>query len=480
MQMTGQMTETTGVQERMGTYNDKPLKLEGKTLVVGMGKTGLSCARYLLSQGESVVIWDNRQAPPLLAEIENILPADDIVLGPFNGVQFSQCKQIIVSPGVSINEQAIQHAHAQGVAVFGDVELFARHVNAPVIAITGSNGKSTVTALVAAMLECSGCDVRIGANFGTPALDLLQTRTPDVYVLELSSFQLETTTSLNAVASVVLNISPDHMDRYDSVSTYMMAKQQIWSGKGVVVLNRDEPALLTTSIKGRRQIGFTLSVPGATDYGVRIHAGQPWLARGEICLIPVADLKLNGRHNIANALAALALVEALFDHMAASQPQLSTKLSRADALQALADFPGLPHRMEWIAEAGGVNWYNDSKGTNVGATLAALQGIDGRVVLIAGGLAKDGDFAPLRPVLAEKGRVVILIGRDAPLIESVLTDVVACVHADDMNQVVAQAQQYAQAGDVVLLSPACASFDMFNGYEHRGQVFADAVRRALT
>lgn len=461
----------------MAERQETQVDTRDKILVIGMGKTGLSCVRFLLARGLPVMAWDNRDEPPALAEVRELLPADAVVIGDFSGAAFSRCRQLVVSPGVSLQEAALQAAAADGVEIVGDIELFARHVDAPVIAITGSNGKSTVTALVAALLIKAGCDVRIGGNFGTPALALLGDTAPDVYVLELSSFQLETTMTLNAAASVVLNVSPDHMDRYADVSAYARAKQRVWNGDGIVVVNRDEPAFVSADLDPRRrQIGFTLDEPAAaSEYGIRRRDGREWLARGSDYLVPVAALKLAGRHNVANALAALALADVLLEKLQDRRPGVS----RPAMLAALGEFSGLPHRMSWVAAADQVDWYDDSKATNVGATLAALQGLERPVVLIAGGLGKGGDFAPLRPVLATKGRAVILIGRDAALIESALAGAVPCLHATDMNQAVTLARQQARPGDIVLLSPACASFDMFDGYDHRGRVFAETVRRTL-
>jgi len=465
--------------EFMGKMDNGQLDTRDKTLVIGMGKTGLSCVRFLRAQGVDVMAYDNRLRPPALAEMQQMLAPGAIQCGGFDAEAFSRCRQLVVSPGVPVQDAAIQVAQARGVEIVGDIELFARHTNVPVIAITGSNGKSTVTALLGEMLKRAGFEVRIGGNFGTPALDLLAGSRPDVYVLELSSFQLETTSSLNAVASVILNVSPDHMDRYDNDSDYLAAKQRIWAGDGVVVVNRDEAGVLTGSNDlgdGRRQLGFTLAEPNGRDYGLCVHDGKEWLAQGKDPLLPVTALRLVGRHNIANALAALALAEVLIEVLSGSS-DVSLGTLRPALLQALSDFRGLPHRMEWLAEVDGVNWYNDSKGTNVGATLAALQGLDSPVILIAGGIAKDADFSLLAPVMLTRGRAVILIGRDAAQIERALAGVVPCFHAADMDQAVSLAATQARSGDVVLLSPACASFDMYDGYEHRGKVFASAVAR---
>lgn len=437
-----------------------------KRLVVGLGKTGLSCARYLARQGLQVAVTDTRAKPPGLAALQDELPDVALFLGGFNPAAFENAEQIVVSPGVSLNEPLLLDARRRGVEVVGDIELFARAANAPIVAVTGSNGKSTVTTLVGEMARWAGKDARVGGNLGTPALDLLADSEPDMYVLELSSFQLEATASLRARAATVLNVSPDHLDRYTSMSEYMRAKQQIYNGAEVQVVNADDPLAAGLADPGRAWVRFTLGEPVGEDFGVRRRDGDDWLVRGDRCLIATAELRLVGRHNFANALAALALGEAAgldFDSM----------------LEALRQFPGLPHRTQFIAERDGIRWYNDSKGTNLGATLAAIEGMPGPVVLIAGGEGKGADFAPLKDVLAVRGRAVVLIGKDAGRIEAAVAGAVPCVHAATMDEAVARARELAKPGDHVLLSPACASFDMFSGYEERGRVFEDAVRRLL-
>ena len=439
-----------------------PATVKQTTVIVGMGMTGLSCARFLAARGESLVIMDNRTAPPMETEVRRLLPPAAVLTGAYDEDLLCHCRQIIISPGVSQHTAQIAAARKAGVPVFGDIELFARHARAPVIAITGSNGKSTVTALVTAMAQAAGRDVRTGANIGTPALDLLGGPEPDFYILELSSFQLETTTSLDAAAATLLNVSPDHMDRYTSEADYLAAKLRVYQGSGVIVVNRDAQMPGRHVTRGRRVTGFTLARPADGDFGLLEHDGRDWLAHGEHVLMPVADIALTGRHNIANALAALALGDAV-------------GLPEQAMCRALRDFKGLPHRMQRVAEHHGVRYYNDSKGTNVGATLAALQGLDGKVVLIAGGLSKDGDFTPWRGPLADRGRAVVLIGRDAALIAAQLRGAVPVEYANDMAAAVQTASRLAQPGETVLLSPGCASFDMFSGYEQRGEAFIRAV-----
>jgi UDP-N-acetylmuramoylalanine--D-glutamate ligase len=336
-----------------------------------------------------------------------------------------------------------------------------------VLAVTGSNGKSTVTSLLGAMCRAAGLDTAVGGNLGTPALELLRTPEPELYVLELSSFQLETTWSLEPRAATVLNISPDHMDRYAGLEDYAAAKARIFHGGGTMVLNGDDARVLAMARPGRALVRFGLGAPPAEgDYGLVAQGGEPWLARGTRRLMPASEVSLTGRHNLANVLAAMALAEA------AGVPFDAMK-------RAVLAFQGLPHRSELIAERDGVRWINDSKGTNVGATLAALNGMDRPAVLIAGGDGKGQDFGALRAAVVQRARAVVLIGRDAPRIAEVLAGTVPLVSAADLPAAVAQARALARPGDAVLLSPACASFDMFRNYQHRGEAFAAAVREAL-
>ena len=436
-------------------------------LVVGLGLTGLSCVRYLVAQGYDVRVADTRTAPPQLNAVKQAYPELPIRTGAFDPTWFRQAQLVCISPGVSVAEPAVQAAIAAGAEIVGDIELFARAAKAPVLAITGSNGKSTVTSLVGKMCEAAKLDTRVGGNIGVAALSLLAPKEPDVYVLELSSFQLETTSSLNARASCVLNITPDHMDRYPSLAAYAAAKARIYAGDGAMVLNADDPIVMRMRRPGRDTVCFGLSpLQRCDDYILREHAGESWLMCGAEPILPAREVPLPGRHNLANVLAALALTDAM-------------RVPRAAQIAAIRAFRGLPHRTELVAERDGVRWINDSKGTNVGATVAALSGMTAPVVLIAGGDGKGADFGDLKPACARHARAVVLIGRDAPLIETALAGAVPSVHASDMRDAVIKARALARSGDLVLLSPACASFDMFRNYEHRGDVFRAAVEEVL-
>jgi len=448
------------------------LQYEGsaaKTLIVGLGATGLSCARFLAGQGLQVAVADSRKQPPGLEALNAEFPDIAVFLGPFDGRLFDSVERLVLSPGVPIATPQIAAAQARGVPVIGDIELFARTAEAPVVAITGSNGKSTVTVLVGEMARVNGIHVAVGGNLGTPALDLLDDAI-ELYVLELSSFQLETTESLQAAVATVLNVSPDHMDRYADVDAYAAAKSRVFKGAGVGVYNADDP--LVAAMGGSDDAWYFTLGESQNDkmFGVCVIDGQEYLCRGEQPLLAADELRIPGRHNRANALAALAIGTALGFELGVM-------------LEVLRAFPGLPHRTQFVAEIDGVSWYNDSKGTNVGASIAALQGLDKddetRTVLIAGGDCKGADFAALGPVLARCARGVVLIGRDAPAIAAVVPASVSQVAARDMDDAVAKAASLARPGDRVLLSPACASFDMFSDYRQRGDRFTQAVRRLL-
>ncbi len=440
---------------------------QGKTVVVGLGKTGLSCARYLRQQGIDVVVVDSRAEPPGLETLQQELPEVPVFLGPFDGRMLSQAALLVVSPGVALGQHAIAEAVANGVAAIGDIELFARQAKAPVVAITGSNGKSTVTTLVYEMARAADRDVRVGGNLGIPALELLDEPEPDLYVLELSSFQLETTSSLKPVAATVLNISQDHLDRYRDMQAYVNAKRRIFMGADTWLINADDPIVGNWCQSSSGCLRFGLGTPATRfDFGVREAQGKRWLARGDELLMPVTELKIAGMHNVANALAALALGDVV-------------GLPIAVMCETLRRFPGLAHRCQWVAEENGVTWFNDSKATNVGATVAAITGMANKVVLIAGGEGKGQDFSPLRPTMAAKGRAVILIGQDASIIKTALGDVVPTTFAANLGEAVSLARALAKPGDAVLLAPACASFDMFSGYEDRGEQFVATVMRAL-
>ena len=432
-------------------------------LLVGLGVTGLSCARYFSRLGQSVRVLDSRRQPPGLSGLGELRESVDLRLGSFDESALEGVAEVVVSPGVSLDEPLLVEARRRGLQLVGDIEIFARVVPAPVAAITGSNGKSTVTSLLAELARAAGLEVRAGANLGTPALDLLEGDVPDLYVLELSSFQLETTDSLAPRAACVLNISADHIDRHGSLEKYAAAKARILARAQCVVLNRDDPRVMAMWDGRTPCISFGLGTPGEGEYGLVETPAGPVLARGGQQLLPASSLKLRGRHNCANALAALAMAEAL-------------QLAQDKVLPALAAFPGLPHRAEWVATRAGVEWINDSKGTNVGAAVAAITGMDGPVVLIAGGDGKGADFAPLAEAARGRVRAAVLLGRDAVVLEQALAGVCATARVDGIEQAVSAAAALAQPGDSVLLSPACASTDMYNDYRERGSRFAAAVR----
>ncbi len=444
--------------------NSEMMKQSEYILIVGLGMTGLSAARYFSRQGENIIVVDSRQNPPSLQKLEQTCPGIKIVLGEFENELFVNAKQIVISPGVSLKEPAIANAHAQGVDVLGDVELFARQVNQPVIAVTGSNGKSTVIKLLGEMAEMAGINAVVGGNIGVPVLDLLDVQA-DMYILELSSFQLETLSSLKPVSAAVLNVSPDHMDRYDSYDEYAAAKKRIYNNCKVAVINRDDSCVVNMISDQAFISGFTLLEPDNSDFGVCNINGERWLCKGNKKLIAESAVNIAGKHNIANVLAALALGEA-------------ANLPITDMLITLTRFKGLPHRAQFVTEINNIKWVNDSKGTNVGATVAAINGIstDNKLILIAGGVAKGQNFSALAEAATEKVRATVLIGEDASLIESEFKKhSLVTSNASDMHEAVELAYKLAESGDTVLLSPACASFDMFKGYEHRGEVFVKEV-----
>ena len=451
------------------------MKLELKdkqVLVLGLGDTGLSALRWLHRQGARLSVADTREIPPGIATLEAELPSVKLHTGVFTETVFNDAEIIVISPGVPMAEPMVQNALKRGVPVVGDVELFAQYkpASAKVIAITGANGKSTVTTLVGEMCKAAGLKTVVAGNIGLPVLDTLHGETPDVYVLELSSFQLETTNSLNADAATVLNISEDHMDRYEGLDAYAQAKARVFFGKGVQVLNRQDAWSMGMALQGRAVVTFGLGqAANDSDFGLVTQAEDTQLMRGQKALLATSEMKIAGLHNAANALAALALGGAI------GVPQ-------AAMIKALREYKGLPHRVEWVADISNVAFYDDSKGTNVGATYAALQGLVGpndtkKIVLIAGGDGKGQDFSPLADVVAKNARAVVLIGRDAAQIETALSGTkVALMNADSLEAAVKAAYGLAKAGDAVLLSPACASFDMFRNYVHRAEVFVQSVK----
>jgi UDP-N-acetylmuramoylalanine--D-glutamate ligase len=486
------------------------MNLLGKqVLVLGLGESGLACARWCAHAGARVRVADTRAAPPGLEELRRRVASADFRGGEFDKPLLLGVDLLVLSPGLSGGLMIVFHARAAGIPVVGEIELFAQALRtlqqqAPVLAITGTNGKTTTTALTGHLLRATGKTAGVAGNISPAALTALldaveANALPQVWVLELSSFQLETTETLNPAAATVLNVSDDHLDRYVDLDEYADVKARIFQGTGVQVLNRLDGRVRRMALAGRRIVSFGLDAPGnEDDFGLRTRDGESWLVQGERFLLPAAEVPLSGLHNAANAMAALALCTSL-------------GFAAETLLPALRSFKGLPHRVEKIAVCDGVTWYDDSKGTNVGATVAALNGIGGqlgvrnghspssgreagkdgassrscvpearKIILIAGGEGKGQDFYPLSAAVARHARAVILIGRDAPSIAQVLADSgVLLERAAGMDAAVRRARALARPGDAVLLSPACASFDMFRNYEHRAQVFVAAVRTLM-
>lgn len=445
------------------------------TLVLGLGATGLSVARYLSRTGRPFAVADSRAAPPNLAAFQAEFPGLSPHLGELSAQLLCQFSQIILSPGIPREEPAVAAAIAAGVPVIGDIDLFVQDARAPIIAITGSNGKTTVTTLVGDMAKACGVDVGVGGNLGVPALDLLSpSRT--LYVLELSSFQLESTRHLGAHAACILNLSDDHMDRYSAVpgckspmQAYHRAKQRIYFGAKHIVANKEDPLTQPPLAEGVKCVQFSLAQPDLQDYGLLKDGAEVFLAKGLTALLNTRELRIRGRHNWANALAALALGEA-------------AGLDRDVMLASLKNFHGLPHRCEFVGSKNGVEYFNDSKATNVGATLAAIAGMASRpqqIVLILGGDGKGADFSPLVKACQHPGqsavKAVVTLGRDGPVLAELLRPYLPVEEASGLPEVVQKAAALAQPGDLVLLSPACASLDMFKNYEARGALFAELV-----
>ena len=452
------------------------MTLHGKlVLVIGLGETGLAMAKWLARQGAFVRVADSRMLPPNVDALRVAVPQSELIAGPFAASTFLGVDLIAISPGVPVQEAEVQTAAARGVPVVSEIELFVWGVrqftpSAKVVAITGSNGKTTTTTLTAFLLNAAGVPAIACGNISPSALDALMgvqdgvpgyPAAPVAWVLELSSFQLETTHTLNADVATVLNVSEDHLDRYTGMDAYSATKERVFQGAGVMLLNRDDEHSVSWKQAGRKVVSFGFDpAASSNDYGLK----DGWIIRGEEKLIALADLKIVGLHNAANAMAALALCEAI-------------GIEPTNVLLALSQFTGLEHRVEFVAKIGGVSYYDDSKGTNVGATLAAVQGLGCKVAIILGGEGKEQDFSPLKNALAQHARAVALIGRDARLIGAAIEGcAVLTKYCADMTEAVRWCSAQTTPGDAVLLSPACASYDMFRNYAHRAEVFISAVR----
>ena len=435
------------------------LNQNSKVLVVGLGKTGFSVAKFLHQQAIPFAVIDSRDKPPLNDALLEEYPDTPVFTGGFDKAAFEVATHLVVSPGVSLQEESIQKSVLSGVRLVSDIDLFACSTRVPVVAITGSNGKSTVTTMLGAMGNASGIKTAIGGNLGIPALDLLD-ETVELYVIELSSFQLERTSVLNATVATVLNVSADHMDRHDGIEGYAKEKQNVFSGNGMMVVNEDDPAVKAMVEMGREILRF--SVHESVGFHLEKYLGEMWLMNENQALMRQADLPLEGLHNVANALAALAIGTAV-------------NLKMEAMCNALRQFKGLSHRMQKVAKLNGVTWINDSKATNVGACIAALEGYQRKVILIAGGDAKGADMKELIPVVSEKTRFVVLVGKDADKIDTAINGCVPSYRVSSMKEAVQIAAKLAEDGDSVLLSPACASIDQYKNYQERGDKFTAAV-----
>ncbi len=435
------------------------------TLVVGLGATGLATARYLAARGVDVTVIDSRPIPPGLAELRQTHPEITVILGSEDPRWLEGVGQVVLSPGLGLDTPIAAHARQAEIPLLGDIELFARAAQAPVLAVTGTNGKSTVVTLLQRMLSATGLDVAAGGNLGPPALQLLE-KSAATYLLEISSFQLETTESLKPQAAAVLNVSPDHLDRHGSLAEYAACKSKLLRAATTAVFNWDDPLVRKMGREHPRAIPFSLRESPDNGYGIIEHRGERWFAAQRQPLLPVAAMRLRGAHNEANALAALALSSVL-------------KRDLAPQLEALEQFAGLAHRCQWIGEKDGVTFINDSKGTNVAACVAALEGLKGPFVLIAGGQSKGADFSAL--AASARGNLVaaVLMGEAAQQLEAALSSSCPVRVAGDLTAAVGLAWAFAASGTTILLSPACASLDMFDDYAERGEAYIAAVRELL-
>ena len=442
------------------------------SVIVGLGSTGLSCAKYFASKGKPYKVVDNRDDPPGLSALIEQFPATEYEVGGFFLDTFKNARELVVSPGINLNTSEIVAARRAGVPVTGDIDIFSKLVTTPIIGITGSNGKSTVVSILAEILKKAGKKYGLGGNLDganfKPALDLLGEGKKDFYVLELSSFQLETTEKLSAEVAAILNLSPDHMDRYETLEEYHRAKLRVFNGCKQILINRDDDYSYPQKKLGLPVWDYGFSRPGVNGLGLLEEDGDQYLAFQFEKLVSVNELKVFGQHNIKNVLAAAGLAMSL---------GIDMKYIRA----AIKEFEGLPHRCQWVANIRGVEFYNDSKGTNVGATMAAVEGlgqiISGHILLIAGGLSKGADFRPLVQMINRWGKEVILIGQDAVEMAAKFDNDIQTYFANDMQDAVSVALEHATPGDAVLLSPACASFDMFQNFQERGQTFIQSVGR---
>lgn len=442
------------------------------TIIVGLGITGLSCVRFLSSQERSFAVIDTRETPPGIEILNAEFPNVPCHLGSLNQEWLNSAAEIIVSPGVALDLPELQEARRHGAHLLGDIELFAQFATVPVAGVTGSNGKTTVVTLLQEMIHEAKIPAYVGGNIGVPALDLLEKKDARFFILELSSFQLERIEKLPLRIATILNLAEDHMDRYAKFEDYCAAKQHIYDYAQITLVNREDALTIPMDAMDSAQISFGLNKPPReNDMGIIEKNGETYLAKGQQVLLNVKELALLGKHNWANALAAFAMGDTL-------------EIPQDAMIAVLKRFTGVPHRCQPVAKKNGVSWINDSKGTNVAATLTALQGMaalfPGKAILLAGGIGKNADFSPLCEPVKQLAKNVIVFGQDAPLIEAALQGEIEVTRVSTLEEAVSRAAQIASVGDFVLFSPACASFDMFNDYQHRGQCFVDAVKKEIS
>lgn len=431
-------------------------------LVIGLGATGLSCVRYLVSQHIPVMVADTRENPPKLSDFQREFPNVPVHLGKFSDDVFLQADALVVSPGVSLEEPCIKKCIEKNIPVIGDVEIFARYAKAPIVAITGSNGKSTLTVLMGELIKNAGYMVNVCGNIGLPVLDAIMQPVPDYYVVELSSFQLDTTYSLKAKVAVVINVSPDHMDRYTTIADYLASKQRIYMNCENAVVNADEAIIWKNLSFKKSLVAFTLQKPEKNTWGLF----DGYLMWGEKKIIAINELLLQQRHNCQNFLAALAMGTIL-------------NLPIETMCETLRHFSGLDHRCQLVKIINGIAWYNDSKATNVGAAIAAIESmshsVKGKLILLAGGDSKGVSLLPLQASVKKHVAHVILLGKDADLLQNTLQNCTQISRVDTLQEAVGVAKTMAQSGDVVLLAPACSSLDQYENYMARGNDFIQAV-----
>ncbi|NNE38513.1 MAG: UDP-N-acetylmuramoyl-L-alanine--D-glutamate ligase [Gammaproteobacteria bacterium] len=450
------------------TYREEMQEIQKKfdAIVIGLGMTGMSFVRHLSEKTTRLGVVDTRHNPPQLDTLLKEYPDIPFIAGKFDQDLLSSADLLLVSPGVTLSSPAIQAAIHSGAAISGDIELFLNEAQAPVIAVTGSNGKSTVAKLVSEMIAGSGRKVLLGGNYGVPALALLESDVPDFYVLELSSFQLETLNNVNIAVSTILNISEDHMDRYRNFQEYVSVKGKIFKGEGIKIINLDDPVVCNLVRTDDNVISFTHEKPEEGSFGVCQVGDIEWICFGNQRILKVSELQITGRHNLTNSLASLALGNAI-------------GLEIESMAESLKQFKGLPHRCETVLKLNNVEWINDSKATNPGATCAAVQGLANgeNIILIAGGDAKNADLSSLSDMVKDRVHSAILIGKDADIVERAISSQCNIYHAMSLAAAVNTAHRIASSGDIVLLSPACSSLDMFADYMERGDKFTICVRQ---